>query len=112
MARIRRMRGAPQAGRAARRQARTPPERPNAPVPRAAQFAPEADAPMRKGPERDADAAEANLPIGERRSRERNGPFRAERTVGAKCDAILDRHPTDRHLTRPFTRTLDRDERI
>ena len=40
MARIRRMRGAPQAGRAARRQARTPTERPNAPVPRAAQFAP------------------------------------------------------------------------
>ena len=45
---------------------------------------PLADAPMRKGPEREADAAEANLPIGERRDRERNGPFRAERTVGAK----------------------------
>ena len=40
MARIRRMRGAPQAGRAARRQARTPPERPNAPAPTARDFAP------------------------------------------------------------------------
>jgi hypothetical protein len=29
---------------------------------------------MRQGPERDADAAEANLAIGERRGRERNGP--------------------------------------
>jgi hypothetical protein len=67
---------------------------------------------MRKGPEHEVDAADANLVIGERRGHERNGPFRAERTVGAKCDAILDRHPTDRHLTRPFTRTLDRDERI
>ena len=76
-------------------------ERPNAPVPRAAQFAPKADAPMRKGPEREADAAEANLPIGERRARKRNGPFRAERTVGAKCDATSDRHPC---LTPP-TRT-------
>ena len=103
MARIRRMRGAPQAGRAARRQARTPTERPNAPVPRAAQFAPEADAPMRKGPEREADAAEANLPIGERRARERNGPFRAERTVGAKCDATSDRHPST--TTLPHTCT-------
>ena len=40
MARIRRMRGAPQAGRAARWQARTPPERPNAPAPTARDFAP------------------------------------------------------------------------
>ena len=35
---------------------------------------PLADAPMRQGPEREADAAEANLAIGERRGRERNGP--------------------------------------
>ena len=53
---------------------------------------PLAGAPMRKGPEREADAADANLVIGERRGHERNGPFRAERTVGAKCDATLDRH--------------------
>ncbi len=46
-----------------------------------------ADAPMRQGPEREADAPEANLPIGERRGRERNGPFRPERTVGAKSRA-------------------------
>ena len=87
MARIRRMRGAPQAGRAARWQARTPTERPNAPAPTARDFAPEADAPARKGPERDTDTPEANLPIGERRGRERNGPFRPERTVGAKSRA-------------------------
>ena len=66
MARIRRMRGTHQAGRAARRQARTPPERPNAPAPTARDFAPVADAPMRKGPEREADAPEANLAIGEK----------------------------------------------
>jgi hypothetical protein len=67
MARIRRMRGAPQAGRAARWQARTTTERPNAPAPTARDFAPAADAPARKGPEREADAPEANLAIGERR---------------------------------------------
>ena len=104
MARIRRMRGAPQAGRAARRQARTPPERPNAPAPTARDFAPAADAPMRQGPEREADAAEANLTIGERRGRERNGPFRPERTVGAKSrarsDGALD---TVRHGTKTQT---------
>ena len=87
MARIRRMRGAPQTGRAARWQARTPTERPNAPAPTARDFAPAADAPARKGPEREADAPEANLTIGERRGRERNGPFRPERTVGAKSRA-------------------------
>ena len=47
-----------------------------------------ADAPARKGPEREEDAPEANLPIGERRGRERNGPFRPERTVGAKSRAV------------------------
>ena len=46
MARIRRMRGAHQAGRAARRQARTPPERPNAPAPTARDSAP-GDAPQK-----------------------------------------------------------------
>ena len=55
---------------------------------------------MRKGPEREADAAEANLPIGERRARERNGPSRAERTVGAKCDATSDRHLSTTTLPR------------
>ena len=48
---------------------------------------PLADAPMRKGPEREADTADANLVIGERRGRKRNGPFRAERTVGAESRA-------------------------
>ena len=102
MARIRRMRGAPQAGRAARWQARTTTERPNAPAPTARDFAPAADAPARKGAEREEDAPEANLPIGERRGRERNGPFRPERTVGAKSRACsggaqkMDRHRSPR----------------
>ena len=98
MARIRRMRGTPQDGRAARRQARTSSERPNAPAPTARDFAPEADAPMRRGSEREADAPEANLAIGERRGHERNDPRRAERTVGAKSRARSGgAHDTARH---------------
>ena len=75
MSRIRRMRGPPQAGRETRRQARTTTERPNAPAPTARDFAPAADAPARKGPDREADAAEANLAIGERCGARARRPF-------------------------------------
>ena len=69
MARIRRMRGAHQAGRAARRQARTPPERPNAPAPTARDSAPFS---RRTGAER------AGARSG--RSRSQSGDWRVLRT--------------------------------
>ena len=68
MARIRRMRGAHQAGRAARRQARTPPECPNAPAPTARDSAPAS---------RRTEAERAGARSG--RARSQSGDWRAAR---------------------------------